>query len=113
MALVEEEHDAQVAEAFVGEAGACDELEALDLAEMRGISEHVDVEQLRDIVVARVRVLLLERCPDGGRLFLDERALVRDGLAARSAAARGATYEARLARAYGLDERCGLRREHR
>lgn len=56
MVLVEEEHDSEVAEALVCEFGRGDEFEALDLAKVGGVAEHVDVEELGDIVVARVRV---------------------------------------------------------
>jgi len=56
LVLVEEEHDAEVPEALVGEAGRGDELEALDLAKVRRVAEHVDVEELGDIVVPGERV---------------------------------------------------------
>ena len=36
LVLVEEEHDTEVAETFIGEAGAGDEFETLDLAKVGG-----------------------------------------------------------------------------
>ena len=78
--LVEEEHDAEVAETLIGEAWACDELETFDLAKVGWRAEHVYVEELCDVVVAGIRVLLPEGRPNGCGFLLDEGALVGDGL---------------------------------
>lgn len=80
LVLVEEEHDPEVAESLVGKLGRGYEFEALDLAKVGRVAEHVDVEQFGDIVVAGVRVFLLEGGADGGALLGDEYALVCDGL---------------------------------
>jgi hypothetical protein len=80
LVLVEQEHDAEVAEALVREARARDELQALDLPKVRGVAEHVDVQQLGDVRVPRVHVLLPERRADRRGLLLDQRALICDGL---------------------------------
>lgn len=47
---------------------------------MGGGTQHVYVEELRDIVVPRIRIFLAKRSPDGGRFLLDERTLIGDGL---------------------------------
>lgn len=80
LAFVEEQHYAQVSETLVGEAGTCDKLETLDLAKVGRRTKHVDVEQLRDIIVTRKGVLFLERCADRCGLLLDEGALIGHGL---------------------------------
>lgn len=61
LVFVEEEHDAKISQAFVCKTRAGDKLQAFDLAKVRWVTEHVDVEQLCNIVVARIRVLLFER----------------------------------------------------
>lgn len=78
--LVEEEHDAEVPETFIGETWACDELEAFDLAKVGRRTEHVYIEELCNVVVTRVRVLLSEGGPNGCGFLLDECAFVCDGL---------------------------------
>lgn len=60
LTFVQEKHNAEVPESFVGEAGACDQLETLNLAKVGRRPKHVNVEQFRDVVVARKRVLFLE-----------------------------------------------------
>ena len=49
---------------------------------MGGGTQHVTVyvEELRHIVVARIRIFLAKRRPDGDRFFLNERTLIGDGL---------------------------------
>ena len=80
LVLVEEEHDTEVAETFIGEAGAGDEFETLDLAKVGGRAEHVNVEELCDAVVTRIRVLFSKGSANGRGFLLDECAFVCDGL---------------------------------
>lgn len=80
LALIQQQHDSQIPEAFVSEARACYELEAFDLAEMGLKAEHVYVEEFGDIVVSCVRVLLTERGTYSGGLLFDQGSLVCNGL---------------------------------
>lgn len=71
LSLVEQQHRAEVSDALVGELRAGDELQALELAEVRRIAEHVDVEELRDVPTPPHRVLLAEGGSDVGTLAVD------------------------------------------
>lgn len=79
LALVEQQHRAQVADAFVGEPGARSQLQALQLAEVRRVAEHVNVQQLRDVPTPPHRVLLAERAANVGALLVYNRALLGGG----------------------------------
>lgn len=79
--FVEQQHDAHVAEALVGEARRGYKLQALHLAEVRGVAQHMDVQQLRQVVVAHIGIVVLERRADHGALFLEQRAFVGQRLA--------------------------------
>lgn len=61
--LIKQQHDSKVTQPFVSESRTCNELQAFNLSKVRGIAEHVNVEQLRDIVMASKAVFLLEGCP--------------------------------------------------
>lgn len=80
MTFVQEQHDTQVAETFVAESRARDQLEALHLAEMCLRAKHVDVEEFGDIVVSCVRVFFSERRSYRGRFLLDESPFVGNSL---------------------------------
>ena len=80
LALIQQQHDSQIPEAFVSEARACYEFETFDLAEMGLEAEHVYVEEFGDIVVSCIGVLLTERGTDSGRLLFDQGSLVCNGL---------------------------------
>ena len=80
MALIQQKHDPQVAKSLIGETRAGHEFQAFDLAKVGGGTEHVYVEEFRDIVVPRIRILLPERSSYCSRFLLDECALVSDGL---------------------------------
>lgn len=79
--LIQQEHDAKIAEPLVGEPGCGHEFEALDLTKVSGVAEHVDIEELCNVVVSGKGIFVLEGGPDGRRLLLDERSLVGEGLA--------------------------------
>lgn len=91
MTLIQQEHNPQVAKSLIGETRASHEFQALDLAKVGGGTQHVYVEELRDIVVARIRIFLAKRSPDGGRFLLDERTLIGDGLRVRKVSDVGST----------------------
>jgi hypothetical protein len=76
LALVEKNHEAEVADALLEELGAGDQLEALHLPPVRRVPEHVDEEELRHVAVAQLVALLLERRADRRALLVDARALV-------------------------------------
>lgn len=81
---------------------------------MCGVSEHVYVQEFRDIVMSRVRVLLLERRPYRGRLFLNERPLVREGLMQIQSASLVEYDDVEyLAGANRLDESCKVGKQTR
>ncbi|KAG5456528.1 MAG: hypothetical protein BJ554DRAFT_3712 [Olpidium bornovanus] len=80
LVLVEQEHDAKVAKPLVCEAVAGNKFEALDLAEVGRVAEHVNVQQLCDVRVAGLVILLLKGGADVGRLPLYQCPLVRGGL---------------------------------
>jgi len=69
----------QVSYAFVREFGWRYQFEALQLAKVSRISEHVNVEQLGDVSAPPHRVLLAEGVPDVGALFVDDGPLVGGG----------------------------------
>ena len=58
LTLVQQEHNPQVAKSLIGETRASHEFQALDLAKVGGGTQHVYVEELRDIVVACIRIFL-------------------------------------------------------
>ena len=76
MTLIQQEHNPQL----IGETRASHELQAIDLAKVGGRTQHVYAEELRDIVVAHIRIFLTKRNLDGGRFLLDERTLIGDDL---------------------------------
>ena len=78
--LIQQEHDSKVTETFIAETRACYELQALHLTKVGLGTEHMDVEELGDIVVSRVRIFFAEGCTYRSRLLLDEGAFVCDGL---------------------------------
>ena len=69
-------------------ASGCNELEGLHLAEVRGITQHVDVHELGHIPVPESGILLLERISQGSALFGDDSSLLCCSLALSDA-----TYE--------------------
>lgn len=73
--LVEQQHRAQVSDSFVSELRARDQLQALELSKMRWVSEHMNVEQLRDVATPPDGVFLPERGSDVGTLAVDDGAL--------------------------------------
>lgn len=77
LVLVQQQHNSEVSQTFVGETRTGYKLEAFDLAKMRGIAQHMDVKQLRDVVMSSERVFLFEGCPNRGRLILYEGSLIR------------------------------------
>ena len=81
LVLVEQEHNAEVAELLVGKARGRDQLEALDLAKVGGVAEHVDVEQLFNVGVPGISVFVLERGAYGCGFLVDDDALVCESLA--------------------------------
>lgn len=68
--FVEEQHGAQVADTFVGEPRTGRQLEALQLAKVGRVAEHVYVQQLGNVPAPPHRVLLAERAPDVGALLV-------------------------------------------
>ncbi len=64
LALVEQQHGAEVADALVGEARRGDQLEALEDAEVGLVAQHVDVEQFGHVAAPPLRVLLADRRPN-------------------------------------------------
>lgn len=70
--FVQQQHCPQVTYAFVSEARARRQFEALELSEMCRIAEHVDVEQLGDIATPPYRVLLPEGAADVGTLAVHD-----------------------------------------
>lgn len=80
MVLIEQQHDSQVTQSFVAKSRAGDELQTLDLTKMSWITEHVDVEQLSDVIVSRERIILLEGGANRSRFLLDDGALIGKGL---------------------------------
>lgn len=58
------------------------ELETLNLSEMSGIAQHVDVEKFGNIDGSNLNILFLERRPNKGRLFGNDGPLVGRCLAA-------------------------------
>lgn len=61
LSLVEQQHRAKISDPFVGELRAGYQLEALELAEVRRIAEHVNVEELCDVPASPDGVLFAER----------------------------------------------------
>jgi hypothetical protein len=51
--LVEQQHEAEVADSLFGKTRRRDQLDALHLPEMRRVAEHVNVQQLGDIPVTQ------------------------------------------------------------
>lgn len=58
--LIQQQHDAKVAQPLVGEPGRSYQFQAFDLSKMSRIAEHVDVKQLGDVVVKSERICLFE-----------------------------------------------------
>jgi hypothetical protein len=81
LVLVQQEHDTEVPKPLVREPRACNEFQALNLAEMCSIAEHMDVQQLGDVVVSRMGGLFTERSADSRGLLLDECTLIGYSLA--------------------------------
>ena len=79
--LVQQQHEPQVPDAFLGELLARDQLQALHLSKVRGVPEHVDEEQLGYIPVSIGVIFVLECRADGSALFRDGFALLRQRLA--------------------------------
>jgi len=79
--LVEQQHEPEVADALLGEARGGDELEALHLAEVGGVAEHVDEHELGHVPVPVVLVALADGGPYRGALPPHHRALLRGRLA--------------------------------
>lgn len=77
LSLVQQKHRAQISDALVGELRAGDELQALELAEVRRIAEHVNVEELRDVSTPPNRIFLAKSGSDVGALSVDHCALFR------------------------------------
>ena len=67
LALVQQQHEREVADALLGVPCSGDELEALHLPEVRGVPHHVDVHELRDVAVPVGGVLVLEGVAKGPR----------------------------------------------
>jgi hypothetical protein len=63
LTLVQQEHDSQVAKSLIGKTRASHEFQAFDLAKVGGGTQHMYVEELRDIVVPCIRIFLPERSP--------------------------------------------------
>ena len=80
LALIQQQHDTQVTQPFVAEAGTCYEFETFHLSEVGLGAKHVDVKELGDIVVSCVRVLFTEGGANGCRLLLDQGTFVCDSL---------------------------------
>lgn len=79
--LVEQQHEAEVPDALLGEARGGDELEALHLAEVGGVPEHVDEHELGHVPVAVVLVPLADGRPYRRALPPHHRPLLRRRLA--------------------------------
>lgn len=75
LSLVQQKHGAKVSDTLVSELRAGDELQALELTEMRRVAEHVDIEELRDVPTPPHRVLLAEGGSDVGTLAVDHGSL--------------------------------------
>jgi hypothetical protein len=80
LTLIQQKHNSQVAESLIGETRAGHEFQAFDLAKVGGGTQHMYVEEFRDAVMPRIRIFLAEGSPYGGRLLLDECALISNGL---------------------------------
>src|SRR5258708_482543 len=66
--FVEQDHQAEIADALVRVVGRDDELEALHLAKLGRVAEHLNEEQLGDIALTVLILLLLEARTDGSAL---------------------------------------------
>jgi hypothetical protein len=53
LTLIQQKHNSQVPKSLIGETGVRNEFQAFDLAKVGGGTQHVYVEELRDIVVPR------------------------------------------------------------
>ena len=102
--LVQQNHEPEVADPLLQKLAAGDQLEALHLAPVGRVPEHVDKQQLGHVPMPQLIVLILEGCAYRGALLVDARALVGlrlagphvadelpqpDGHVSCSAAARG------------------------
>ena len=81
LSLVEEHHQAEVADPLLRKRRARDQRDALHLPPVRRVPEHVQVHQLGDIAVREVRLGILQGRADGGGFLGDQGALLRRGLA--------------------------------
>ncbi|KAL9054492.1 MAG: hypothetical protein Q9162_004138 [Coniocarpon cinnabarinum] len=80
--FVQQQHGSQISQALVGETLRGQQLEALNLTEVRAFTEGEEIEELGDIVASDVRVVRLfsEAGPNCGALFLDDRSFIGDSL---------------------------------
>jgi hypothetical protein len=65
LTLIQQEHNSQIAKSLIGETRASHEFQAFDLAEVGRGTQHMNVEEFRNIVVPRIRVFFPERSPYG------------------------------------------------
>ena len=79
LAFVEQQHGAQVADAFVSVSGRGDQFEALELAEVGRVAEHVDVEEFGDVAAPPSAVLGAERVAYLRALLVDHFAFLGSG----------------------------------
>lgn len=80
LVLIQQQHNTEVSQPLIAKPRTGHKFQAFDLAEMRGISKHVNVKQLSDVVVPCERVFLLERCSDGCGFLLDKGPFISQGL---------------------------------
>ncbi len=79
LAFIEEQHGAEVADAFVSVSGRGDQFEALELPEVCRIAEHVDVEEFGHVATSPSAVLSAERVAYLCTLLVDHLAFFGSG----------------------------------
>lgn len=61
LVLIKQQHDSQVSQTLITETWRRDELETFDLSKVCRVAQHVDIQQLCNVIVPCKRVFLLER----------------------------------------------------
>ncbi len=69
LALIQEQHEPQVSNPLLGKAPSSNELDALHLAKMCGIAQHMNEHKLGHIAMPEVLIIVLECIPQGCTFF--------------------------------------------
>lgn len=75
LSFIQQQHRAQIADAFVCETWTGGQFQAFQLTEMRRIAEHVNVQQFGNIPASPYRILLAECAANVGAFFVDDSSL--------------------------------------